>query len=91
LIFEGLPSRNSHLLVKAFTTYAGPLVEYNTYFSRLMVYAVLLKFKMFRVRFTKRIPSESYSSYLPYRDRLEWLGLESLEYRRLIAASFYDV
>jgi len=38
LIFKGFSSRNSLLLVKAFTTYALPLLAYNTYiFGRHMM------------------------------------------------------
>jgi len=82
LIFKGFSSRNSLLLVKAFTTYVRPLLEYNTYiWSPHDVYNIT-KIKSVQRRFTKRIPSVSHLSYC---ERLEFLGLESLEYRRHIA------
>jgi len=85
LIFEGFSSRNSLLLVKAFTTYFRPLFEYNTYiWSPHDVY--ITKIESVQRRFTKRRPIPSVGlSHLSYSDRLEFLGLESLEYRRLIA------
>jgi len=80
LIFKGFSSRNSHLLVKAFTTYIRPLLEYNIIWSSHDVY--ITKIETVQRRFTKRIPSVS---HLSYSERLEFLGLEPLEYRRLIA------
>jgi len=42
----------------------------------------ITKIESVQRRFTKRIPSVS---HLSYSEQLEFLGLESLEYRRLIA------
>ena len=81
LIFKGFSSRNSQLLVKAFTTYVRPLLEYNTYIWSPNDVRNITKLESVQRRFTKRIPSVS---HLSYRDRLEFLGLDSLEYRRLI-------
>jgi len=82
LIFKGFSSRNSLLLVKAFTTYVCPLLEFNTYiWSPHDVYNIT-KIESVQRRFTERIPSISHFSY---SERLKFLGLESLEYRRLIA------
>jgi len=82
LIFKGFSPRNSLLLVKSFTTYVRPLLEYNTYiWSPHDVYNIT-KIESVQRRFTKRFPSVS---HLSYSERLEFLRLESLEYRRLIA------
>ena len=63
LIFKGFSSRNSQLLVKAFTTYVRPLLEYNTYiWSPNDVYNIT-KIENVQRRFTKRIPSVSHLSY----------------------------
>ena len=81
LLFKGFSSRNSQLLVKAFTTYVRPLLEYNSFiWSPNDIYNIT-KIESVQRRFTKRIPSVS---QLSYRDRLAILGLDSLEYRRLI-------
>jgi Reverse transcriptase (RNA-dependent DNA polymerase)/Endonuclease-reverse transcriptase len=81
LIFKGFSSRNSELLVKAFTTYVRPLLEYNTYIWSPNDVCNIAKIERVQRRFTKRIASVS---HLSYRNRLEFLGLDSLEYRRLI-------
>jgi len=81
LIFKGFSSRNSLLLVKAFTTYVRPLLEYNTYiWSPRDVYNIT---KIESVRVASQ--NVSSISHLSYSERLEFLGLESLEYRRVIA------
>jgi len=51
LTFKGFSSRNSLLLVKAFTTYVRPLLEYNNtlYFGSHMMCIKLLKSKVFNV------------------------------------------
>jgi hypothetical protein len=81
LIFKGFSSRNSQLLVKAFTTYVRPLLEYNTYIWSPNDVGNINKIERVQRRFTKRIPCVS---HLSYKQRLEFLGLDSLEYRRLI-------
>ena len=84
MIFNGFSSRNSQLLVKAFTaftTYVRPLLESNSFiWSPNDVYNIT-KIESVQRRFTKRIPSVS---QLSYRDRLAFIGLDSLEYSRLI-------
>ena len=80
LIFKGLSSRNSQLLVKASTTYVRPLLEYNTNIWSSIDVGNTTKIENVQRRFTKRITSVS---HLSYRDRLVFLGLDSLEYRRL--------
>jgi hypothetical protein len=80
LIFKGFACRNSQLLVKAFTTYVRPLLEYNTYIWSPSDVGNINKIERVQRRFTKRIPSVS---SLSYNDRLKALGLDSLEYRRL--------
>lgn len=81
LIFKGFSSRNPQLLVKAFTTYVRPLLEYNTYIWSPKDVGNINLIERVQRRFTKRIPCVS---HLSYKERLEFLGLDSLEYRRLI-------
>jgi len=65
-----------------FTTYVRPLLEYNTYIWSPHEVHNVTKIESVQRRFTKCIP---FVSHLSYGERLEFLGLESLEYRRLIA------
>jgi len=81
LIFKGFSSRNSQLLVKAFTTYVRPLLEYNTDIWSPNDVGNIKKIERVQCRFTKRIPCVS---HLSYKGRLEFLSFDSLDYRRLI-------
>ena len=80
LIFKGFSCHNSVVLSKAFVTYVRPLLEYNTYIWSPTDVGSITKLERVQRRFTKRIPAVA---HLSYRDRLEMLGLESLEFRRL--------
>ena len=79
LIYKGFSCHNSKLLTKAFVTYVR-LLEYNTYIWSSTDAGGITKLERVQRRFAKRIPSVT---HLAYCDRLETLGLESLELRRL--------
>ena len=80
LIFKGFSCRNADLLLKAYTTYIRPLLEYNTYIWSPADVDSINKLENVQRRFTKRIPSLSNQCY---KDRLSALGITTLEYRRL--------
>ena len=82
LIYRIVVSRDVHLLVRAFVTYARPILEYNT-----VVWSPFGKGDIDRVekvqrRFTKWLPG---LKHLTYGQRLKFINLESLELRRLHA------
>mgnify|MGYP003471179480 CR=1 FL=1 len=56
------------------------MLEYNTYMWFPINVGSITKLELVHRRFTKRIPAVA---HLSHRDRLEILGLESLEFRRL--------
>jgi len=80
LMFKSFTSRNPFLLTKAFSTYIRPLLEYNSYLWSPVDFGNITKIENIQRRFTKRI---NCMSNLSYEQRLNALGLQSLEYRRL--------
>ena len=82
LILKCFVSRNRTTLVKAFTTYVRPLVEYASPVWSPSTLTAIDNIETVQRRFTKRIPGlQSHS----YHIRLTLLGIESLEARRLKA------
>ena len=73
-------SRDTNILTRAFVVYVRPLLEYgssvwSTHHAREFKQA-----ESVQTRFTKRLPG---LKYLHYHERLQYLGLETLEMRRL--------
>ena len=88
LIFKCFVSRDRTwtTLVKSFTTYVRPLVEYPSPVWSPGTLTAIYKIETVQRRFTKRIPGlHSYS----YHTRLTLLSIESLEARRLKADLLY--
>ena len=82
LIFRCFISRHPELLVKAFTAFALPILEYaipvfNPYYLKIVT-----AIENVQRRFTKLIPG---FADVPYSERLSTLGLDSLELRRIRA------
>ena len=78
-VFE---SKNVKLLVKAYTTYVRPLLEYcSIIWSPYLLQDINLIEKV-QKRFTKRICKNRKASYF---ERLKFFDLESLEERRIKA------
>ena len=71
-----------YLLVKAFITYARPILEYNSPLWSPTLKKNIISIESVQRKFTKRI---SAMSGLSYHSRLKALNLESLELRRLRA------
>ena len=82
IFFRGFVSRNYGIVVKIFTTYIRPLLEYNSHIWSPTVKYLIQKLERVQRRFTKRVPSLQHKSY---RDRLLALKLEPLELRRIKA------
>ena len=80
LIFKCFLSKDVTSLTKAFTVYVRPLLEYCTPVWSPHTLADIHTLENVQRRFTKKIPGMFNLSYL---DRLESLGLETLEIRRL--------
>ena len=77
-----LLSKDPYLMKKAFTTYVRPLLEYcSPVWSPRHKYLIDGLEKV-QKRFTRMVPN---ISHLPYSTRLSFLGLKTLEERRLIA------
>lgn len=81
LILKCFSSRNHSLLVKAFTTYVRPLLEYCSVVWSPHLRCLSDKIESVQRHFTKRLPGLRAK---PYGDRLSILGLQSLESRRVV-------
>ena len=82
LIHRCFASKQRDLLVKAFITYARPILEYNSLLWSPTLKKDIISIESVQRKFTKRIPG---MSGLSYHSRLKALNLESLELRRLRA------
>ena len=67
-------------MLKMFTVYVRPIVEYGSVIWNPQVMYLIKKLEGVQRGFTKRMPG---LGGLSYKDRMEALGLESLELRRL--------
>ena len=80
LILKSFVTRDQHILVKAFTTDVRPLLEYCTPVWSPHLNKFIHMVENVQRRFTKRIGG---ISHLTYPARLQFLGLEALQERRL--------
>jgi len=81
-ILRSFLSRDTETLVRAFTTYVRPLLEFCTPIWSPSLVGMIVHVESVQRTFTKKLP---YMKYLTYKDRLSVLRLESLELRRLKA------
>ena len=82
LIFRCFLSRQINSLTSAFKTYVRPLVEYSSQIWSPYSIQLVMMIENVQRSFTKRLPCLFNFSYC---DRLQFLGLQSLEHRRLLA------
>ena len=80
LIFHCFVSRDVHTLLRAYTTYISPLLEYNTVVWSPSLECDICNVEKVQRKFTKRLPG--YSKY-SYAERRRKLKLTTLELRRL--------
>jgi hypothetical protein len=80
LIHKCFVSRDTASLTRAFTVYVRPLLEYGSPVWSPYHSGKIIQIERVQRRFTKRLPGLTNVSY---QERLEQLGLESLEMRRL--------
>jgi hypothetical protein len=80
LVIKCFLSRDIVTLVRAYTTYVRPLVEYATFCWSPHQVAAIKQLESVQREFTKRLPG---LSSMTYGERLARTGLESLELRRL--------
>jgi hypothetical protein len=81
LIFRAFVCRDANFLISMFKTYVRPLLEYCTPVWSPHLLKDICVIERVQRRFTKRIPG---FRNVPYKSRLEILGLQSLEERRLV-------
>jgi len=74
-------SRDRNLLVRAFTVYVRPILEYNSVVWSPSLLQDIIRIEQVQRRFTKYLPG---FQNLPYNERLRRLKLTSLERRRLV-------
>ena len=80
LILRAFCSRDRNLLLKAYITYVRPLLEYNTVVWSPFLIGDIKDIEKVQRRFTRRLSAmENYT----YDERLQILGLETLEKRRI--------
>ena len=80
LILNCFQSREPHLLTRAFCAFVRPILEYcSVIWSPLHKYNIN-KIEAVQLRFTKKLHG---LHKLSYENRLSWLGLESLLYKRV--------
>ena len=82
LIFTCFTSRNLNSLVRAFITYVRPILEYCSPIWTPSTVKDITSIESVQRRFTKKLPDLFYCSY---DARLQKLGLERLEIRRIRA------
>jgi hypothetical protein len=80
LIFRSFTSRNTELLVKAFKTYVRPILEYSSTAWNPHLLNDINSLESVQRKFTKRLFDDKTISY---ENRLNLLGLERLELRRI--------
>ena len=81
LILKCFRSRDKRILTKAYCTYVRPILEYCSPVWSLHNKQLITKIELVQRFFTKAIPG---LRTLPYKSRLQKLGLKTLEHRRLI-------
>jgi len=82
LILRCFLTRDYSMLVRAFTAYVRPSIEYCSVIWSPSYIGLIEALESVQRRFTKRLPG---LRDVPYLDRLNVLGLRTLEYRRLVA------
>ena len=81
LILRTFVTRDIATLKSAFVTYVRPLLEYNSVVWSPQCISDIRALEKVQRRFTKRLPN---LQEISYSRRIEQLGLQSLELRRLI-------
>ena len=74
---------NIYILLRAFLVYVHPKLEYNTPIWSPYLHKEIISVESVRRNFTKSICNRCNISYNFYSDRLNKLGIRSLEYRRV--------
>jgi len=83
ILFRSCRTKNKSVLLKAYTTYVRPLVEYETSVWSPYLKGDIRSVERVQRTFTRRLFDRCSLPPLEYEDRLSMLGLESLEYRRV--------
>jgi hypothetical protein len=82
MIFRCFKSRDADFLKQMFIAFCRPKLEFNCCVWSPHHLGLISQIENVQRRYTKRIPD---LQNLPYAERLKRLGMESLEYRRLIS------
>ena len=82
-VLHSFPSRNIWTLLKAYTTYVRPKLEYNTVVWSPFLQKNINVVESVQKKFTRHICIRCKISFNSYSDRLSKLNINSVEYRRL--------
>ena len=82
-VLHSFSSRNIWTLLKAYTTYVRPKLEYNTVVWSPFLHKDINLVESVQKKFTRHICIQCKISFSSYSDRLSKLNINSLEYRRL--------
>ena len=83
VMFRAFKTTNKDILLKAYTTYVRPLVEYETSVWSPYLKGDIRAVERVQRTFTRRLFERCNLPRAEYRDRLSHLGLETLESRRV--------
>jgi len=83
LIFRIFSTKNTDLLVRAYTTFVRPILEYETPVWSPYYTKDIERIEQVQRAFTRRVYCRCSMPKVEYQRRLETLGLESLEARRV--------
>ncbi len=82
IFFKSFISRDMHTMKKFFVTYVRPILEYGSEVWNPISQKDINTLESVQKYFTNKVPD---CSFLPYRQRLAILSLESLQHRRAIS------
>ena len=82
-VLHSFSSRNIWTLLKAYTTYVRPKLEYNTVVWSPFLHKDINLVESVQKKFTRHICTRCKICFNSYSDRLSKLNINSLEYRRL--------
>ena len=88
-ILHSFSSNNVWILLKAYTTYVRPILEYNSVIWSPYLKKDIIKIESVQKQFTRTICKRCNLRFSSYSNRLYMLNLKSLEYRRLEFDMFF--
>ena len=90
-ISHSFNSNNIWILLKAYTTYVRPKLEYNTSIWSLYLIKDIAKIESIQKQFTRYLCIWCKMPFSSYHDHLNKLNIKSLEYRRVVIILTYKI